>query len=335
MFTAKLLALVLAACLMALPAAAAETPVFGEQPLSGDVTGICITEAPTDGALLLGSRVVRSGDVLTAQQVGQMTFTGEAGSLAYLPVFQEGLGESTVVTFGKRRQSPIAEDSAVETYQNLPITGKLQASGDDLTFTITRSCKRGTVELGEDGTFTYTPRKNKIGIDSFTYTATSNGETSREATVTITILKPNDSTQYTDTQGLDCRFTAEWLKNTGIFTGETIGEHCCFQPEKYVTRGEFVTMLVKALDLPVDEDLTTTGYPDDLPQWLQPYLAAALRAGLTTGDKETFGAGESITVAQAQAMAQSDLPAAETTSPDLPLTRAQAAKILYEAHSNQ
>ena len=65
-----------------------------------------------------------------------------------------------------------------------------------------------------DGSFIYTPKKNKVGVDSFTYTATdASGKVSREATVTIQILKPTDARQYTDTVGLDCRFEAEWLKN--------------------------------------------------------------------------------------------------------------------------
>ena len=45
----------------------------------------------------------------------------------------------------------------------------------------------------------------------FTYTATDPaGNVSREATVTVDILKPTDARQYTDTVGQECRFAAEW-----------------------------------------------------------------------------------------------------------------------------
>ena len=64
-------------------------------------------------------------------------------------------------------------------------------------------------------------------------------------------MKPTNPKQYTDTVGTDCRFTAEWMKNTGLFIGEQVGGAACFQPDKTVSRGEFVTMLVKALDLKV------------------------------------------------------------------------------------
>ena len=207
----------------------------------------------------------------------------------------------------------MAEDSAIETYKNLPNEGKLSAvdpEGEPLKYTLMRQPKRGTVEIREDGTFVYTPKKNKVGVDSFTYTATDPaGKVSREATVTVQILKPTDARQYTDTVGQSCRFAAEWMRNTGLFVGERIGGQDCFQPEKTVSRGEFVAMMVKALDIPL-EDAQISAVPEDTPQWLKPYLAATLRAGLTAGlDNETgsFGADMPITGAEAAVMLQNAL----------------------------
>lgn len=331
-----LLAVVL--CLGALPVCAEEVSCFSEGEMPEDLTGLLLRETPAEG-LMLENRVLRAGDVLTAEQMMAMTYGGSQTELEYLPIFADGTGEPVVLTIGKKDSAPVAEDSAIETYRNMPITGKLKVSGENLTYAVTRPCKRGTVEIGSDGTFTYTPKKNKIGIDSFTYTATNaDGKSSREATVTITILKPTDDTQYTDTQELPCRFTAQWLKNTGIFTGETIGENLCFGPEKPVTRGEFVTMLVKALDIPVDDTLRAQGYTDEIPGWLQPFLAAAQRSGLTAAlkDKETFGAEEIIQEQEAVAMIAAALDGTVETmaeleeTPESPLTRAQAAQLLYQ-----
>lgn len=165
------------------------------------------------------------------------------------------------------------------------------------------------MEVRADGTFVYTPRKNKVGIDSFTFTATDPaGNVSREATVTISILKPSDATQYTDTIGSDCRFEAEWMKNTGLFVGETIGGAQCFREGQSVTKGEFLTMMVKSLGIPVDENATYTGYTDEVPNWLQPYLAAAMRAGLTAGlpvsETGALGLADTVTGAEAAVMLQ-------------------------------
>ena len=43
--------------------------------------------------------------------------------------------------------------------------------------------------------------------------------------------------------------------------------------------------------------MSLTGYTDEVPEWLQPYLAAAVRSGLTVGlpNQEVFGAAEPIT----------------------------------------
>ena len=317
-----------------LPAAAAEVDCgsvycfsAGDFSADGEITGICITDLPENGAVMLGSRVLCPGDILTAGQVAQMTFSpvpSEADGSAqvgYLPIYTDRVERSAVLTIairGKEDKAPVAEDSAMETYKNLSASGKLKVSdpeGQPMTFTVIRQPRRGTVEIREDGSFTYTPKKNKIGVDSFVYTATdSAGKVSREATVTVTILKPTEAPQYTDTIGKDCRFAAEWMKHTGIFVGERIAENPCFSPDREVTRGEFVTMLVKALEIPAEEEASFTGYTDEIPLWLRPYLAAAVRSGLTAGlpDQETFGADAAITGAEAAVMLHNALDLAAT-----------------------
>ena len=386
MFRNRLLSLLAAVCCIAgltCAAAAAEVDCdsvycFSSEDFSGEspIAGICITSLPEKsvGSVMLGSRILVPGDVLTAEQASQMTFsprlteTDEAAEVGYLPIYPEGVQTAAAMTIGirgKENKPPVAEDSALETYKNLPVDGRLKVAdpeGEDVIYTVVRQPKRGSVTLQPDGSFTYTPKKNKVGIDSFTFTATdASGKTSREATVTVTILKPADSTQYTDTVGRDCRFAAEWMKNTGIFSGENVAGNPCFSPDRVLTRGEFVTMLVKTLNVPVDEALADAGYTDEIPQWLQPYLAAAVRAGLTAGlpEQQTFGAEKPITGAEAGVMLKNALGltanAAQTAAgesetaawaqealtaaaengfsleADAPLTRAGASEILYRA----
>lgn len=351
-----------------------EVYCFGEGDFTtgdAELRGICLTGLPKqkEGCLMLGDRLLRPGDVLTAQQVEEMTFvsgdleTDAAATITYLPVFSGGLaGESTMTLSirGRENKAPIAEDCAFETYKNLELTDVLKVrdpEGQEMTFSLIRPPKRGSVEVKPDGTFTYTPKKNKVGIDSFTFTATdAAGKTSREATVTVSILKPTDAAQYSDTVGRGCRFQAEWMKNTGIFVGENVGGSACFSPEQEVSRGEFVTMLVKTLKLPTDEAITETGYTD-VPQWLRPYLAAAIRSGLTTGleSDDCFYPNQPVSAEEAAAMLCSALNLAPQEQPALSadesaatareiaaqngfalpepiLTREEAAKVLYQAN---
>ena len=314
------------AAALCLPAQAAEVDCDSVYCFTGadfqeEVVGICVTDLPDPaaGTVLLGTRVVRAGDILTAQQLSKLTFSplwteeDRDAVVTYLPIFENRVDQEATMTIaihGKQDKAPIAEDSALETYKNLENTGRLKVTdpeGETLTFTVTRGPKRGTLDLKEDGTFTYTPKKNKVGVDSFTYTATDPaGNVSREATVTIQIVKPTDAAMYTDTAGTDCRFTAEWLKNTGIFAGEQLGDDCCFSPERAVTRGEFLAMTMKALGIEADRQAESTGFVDECPAWLQPYLAAAQRSGLVRGyATETgaeFRANQPITGAEAAAM---------------------------------
>lgn len=312
-----------------------------------DLVGICLTHIPRDkGSLCLGSRSLRPGDVLTAQQLSQLTFsplptvTDQTAQVEFLPIFSDRVAEPEILTVsirGREDRPPVAEDSCLETYKNLSNSALFKATDPEcqkLSFTLVRQPRRGTLEIHDDGTFTYTPKKNKVGVDSFTYTATDPaGNVSREATVTVTILKPTDTAQYTDTQGRQCRFEAEWMRHTGIFAGETVGQAKCFSPDREVTRGEFVTMLVKALDLPTDQALTYTGYDDQVPAWLQPYLAAAVRAGLTVGleDSGVFDAGRVLTESEAALLLQDTLSVSFSPQPDTALTREVAAQLLYQA----
>ena len=386
MFTRKLLCLLLAICVLTGSAAitmAAEVTCdsaycFSDADFTTDekapLTGICVLSLPESntGTMLLGTRVVQPGDILTAQQVAQLTFvplrteTDTEASMTYLPVYADYVAPSAVMTLsirGKADKSPVAEDFALETYKNLPNDGMLKVKdpeGHTMTYTVTRQPRRGDLVIREDGTFTYTPKKNKVGTDSFTYTATDPaGNVSREATVTIQILKPTSAPQYSDTLGNECRFEAEWMKNTGIFAGETLGDDTCFQPEKPVTGGEFLTMLIRALDIPTDSQVYAAVDPE-APVWLKPYLAAAVRSGLTAGLPENFSHSESITGGQAAVILQNalDLPIRTAATgrqgkSDVPawadaslqalqengialetealLTRAQAAVILYQA----
>jgi hypothetical protein len=292
-----------------------------EEPLRG----ICIMELPETkaGTVMLGSRVLQPGDILTAEQLTQMTFlplrtqVDQDAVVTYLPIYENRVAKASTMTIairGKEDKAPVAEDSAIETYKNLPNEAKLKVSdpeGQQLTYTLVRGPKRGTVELREDGSFTYTPKKNKVGVDSFTFTATDPaGNVSRTATVTIQILKPTDSKQYTDTVGHPCRFEAEWMRNTGLFVGEKIGGKECFYPDKEVSRGEFLAMMIQSLDIPVEE-VSYTGIPEDTPDWLKPYLAAALRSGLIAGwpseESGSFLADQAITGAEAAVMLQNAL----------------------------
>ncbi len=371
-----LLAAVACMCALVLPGIAAEVDsdtvycfTSGDFSASSDpLMGVCITSLPepASGTVMLGTRIIQPGDILTAQQLTQMTFCpvrsqeDAVATVGYLPIYDDRVEQNAELTIsirGKQDKAPTAKDVTLETYKNVPNEGKLKASDPEkqvLTYTVTRQPRRGDVVVQEDGRFTYTPKKNKVGVDSFTYTATDPaGNVSKEATVTVKILKPTEAALYQDTVGLDCRFEAEWLRNTGLFSGEQVGGQLCFRPEKPVSKGEFTAMLLESLNAPVEQQSAYTELAQDAPQWLRPYLAAAVRSGLLTGLAETFEADQPITGQEAAVMLQNALDlatetmASEDLSPqelalavinengfsltaDQTLTRADCAILLYQ-----
>ncbi len=289
--------------------------------------GVFLTAVPTSdvATLSLGNRQLLPGDVVSVESLANLTLTAGADShqeaeLCYLPIYSSGIGtdQAVVMTLGtKENQPPVAKDSVFETYKNVANDGKLDVvdvEEDALTFQITKEPKRGAVEIQVDGTFTYTPNNNKVGEDSFTYTATDeSGNVSNEATVSVDIGKPIDKLTYGDMIGDTDEFEALWLRNQRLFVGESIGGTVCFNPDKSVTRGEFVVMMSKLTGINPDDVQLTSGFADedDTPVWMQPYVVSALRAGIingvTTEAGLEFQPSANLTGAEAAVMLQNTL----------------------------
>jgi len=78
------------------------------------------------------------------------------------------------------------------------LANDLDPQGADLAAALITGPSHGTLTLGDDGAFSYTPEVNFNGTDWFTYTASNGTEESSEATVTITIRPVNDEPVVVD-----------------------------------------------------------------------------------------------------------------------------------------
>ena len=362
-FSLTLLALLLCSAL-ALPvwadvAAEAELPeegvyCFTQEELAGReaLAGVFLTATPDgDRALVrLGSRILQAGDAVARADLSKLRVEPLAGGdavVTFLP-FEEGrLGEETALTFHFENvtdEAPTAKAAKLETWRNLPNTGTLQGTGKGtLTFRLEDRPRRGVVELDPDGSFTYTPRKNKVGEDSFTFTVTDEtGSVSAPATVRVTIRKPSDAQTFADLDR-DQQFTALWMRETGLFGGEIISDRLSFGPERTVTRGEFLAMVMDLAGIDPEIGLQVTCFADseEAAPWLRPYLASALRRGFIDGEQGPgglfFRPNDPITVSEAAALTarvlgtDAALPVSLTDVPDRQLRRKDAADMLYSA----
>ena len=366
--TAALLALFALSGSLALPAAAQVRTVdptaqfcFSQDDFtSAAADGIFLTSVPQEtlATVRYGSRVLKAGDALPTEALGDLTLeakcvTAQEVTIGYCTLSDgvlSGVQELTLSILPKEDQPPTAEDGSLETYKNIAGSGTLSAAdpeGKPLTYNLVKEPKRGSVELHEDGTFTYTPDKNKVGKDSFTYTVTdSGGNTSQEAKISIEIRKPTDKATYADMDGDPDAFYAMWLKEAGLFTGATVGGNLCFEPEKTVSRGEFLVMVMKLVDAQADETGLTSGFSDEAatPVWLQPYIVSALGSGMISGvsseDGVVFRPEAALSRAEAAVMLQNvlQLPAptaktvfSETDAAAVPAWAADATAALSAA----
>ncbi len=148
-------------------------------------------------ALLAGSPAVDAGNPQSTLAVDQRRqarpFDGDGDSVARIDI---GAFEAQTVL----HQRPLAVDDTYTTNEDdaltTPAPGVLQndsdPAGGTLTAEIVRQAAHGVVTLAADGSFTYTPRGDYHGLDSFIYRAFNGTAYSEQATVTLTVNPVND-----------------------------------------------------------------------------------------------------------------------------------------------
>ena len=254
-----------------------------------DVTldSFVLTSLPDPGAgmLKLGDDDLAVGDTVSMNAVAGMKFCPLSipvvadTSFTFTPVFSDGLtGQDVTVSLyllAGENSAPIAENLELTTYKNVAVNSQFAAvdpEGDLVTYQLISKPARGQVSFSDDGSgaFCYTPYENKTGKDSFTYVAVDSvGNTSKEATVKITISKAKTKVAYADMAGVASHKAAIRLAEEGVFVGECMDGVYYFQPDLPVTRDQFVAMAMSAAGLDALDDITVTGFSDDsaIPTW--------------------------------------------------------------------
>ena len=239
--------------------------------------------------------------------------------------------------------APTAENLQIDTYRNTSVGGALKATdpeGERVTFTLTTEPMKGTVELKEDGTFTYTPNENKRGKDYFGYKAAdAEGNVSQEATVIIRIKKQKTDVVYDDMSGRAEGRDAVLLAESGVFTGQCVAGHWLFDPERAVDRDEFLAMCLAAQGAPTLQSVMSTGFGDDeaIEVWAKSYVSTAHMhgtvQGYSDGKRVVFDAERPITHAEAAVLLNRMLAPEEvsfTTSEAVPAWAEQAVANLTD-----
>ena len=285
--------------------------------------GVLLTEVPQAeiGHVYLGSRRLQPGDALNSDTFARVRFEptceGDVtAELCWIPVFADSASTeaSLLIEIGNGKNiAPTAENGTLETYRNIPIDGKIRFSDPDdeeLNFALSKEPKRGKVSINSDGSYIYTPEKNKVGKDSFTVLITDSAGNAAEAEIKVTIIKPTDKTTFADLEGDPDQYVAMWLREEGVYAGQTMSGTLLFQPDQPVSRGEFLVMAMNLLNIKPTDQILSTGFADetDTPAWMRPYLVTALRNGFISGVNSPEGLcfrhDAAITQAEAAVMLQ-------------------------------
>ncbi|MQR87271.1 tandem-95 repeat protein, partial [Bacillus megaterium] len=139
------------------------------------------------------------------------------GSFVYLPNFnyvgsdlftvivEDSTGltaTSTInVTVIDVNSAPITSDVNLQTLENIAVNGQVTAIDPDsnlLTFSLSGTPFNGVAVVNDDGTFTYTPNVNFVGLDSFTVEVRDSRGASAQSLVTINVIRINQPPIVTD-----------------------------------------------------------------------------------------------------------------------------------------
>lgn len=288
-----------------------------------DFDSVTITKIPptTEGSLLLAGRRVSEGMTIRRKNLGALVFipsdkdVKESSFKFKISPYADGNELEFKLKFtDKINYEPELEDASptsILTQRDITIYGKMKANdneGDEITYKVVAYPKYGTLEVldAKNGEFRYTPLKGYVGEDEFSYVARDTwGNYSVPGKINVNVSARLSEIEYRDMKNNESYNAAVALSAMGIMDGKILGDGVYFMPEESVSRAEFVSMVMKALDIKADTTVTESFFDDNayIPTGLVSYIGTAERIGLITGKFENgrliFAPNESITSSEA------------------------------------
>ncbi|QAR33327.1 retention module-containing protein [Geovibrio thiophilus] len=155
-----------------------------------------------DDLTIIGVGSAVNGEVVLNDD-GSVTFTPDAdynGPAQFEYTISDGNGgEDTATVYlvvSPVNDAPVAADDEISLDEGDVFEGALpeafDADGDDVSYSLKTPAGNGTVEINEDGSYTYTPNDDFSGEDSFEYTVDDGNGGTNSYTVSITVNDTND-----------------------------------------------------------------------------------------------------------------------------------------------
>ena len=300
---------------IAFDAAFFDNAVRGEQ-----LSAITVTALPdlTAGELLLGEGEVSVGQRIDRDNLAYLRYIPTNGakntSFCFVPQTESGAHcyelRCQLMQYEGVNCCPAATGSvtAVSTHASLGVSGTLSAEdadGDSLVFEVLEYPVNGTLTLdAKTGDFSYRPVGNFHGEDGFSWRVQDvYGAYSEPARVEITVRELATGYLFSDIENDRIHSAALLVGERGLMSGEKMGGKHYFHPERALSRGAFVAILLEAAEIKAP-DAEDTGFTDneDIPRGMRGAVKYAKEQGWL-GEDTVFRPHDAITRAEAAAIA--------------------------------
>ena len=264
---------------------------------------IVITQVPPslDGELRVGNTVISKGQTISASSLSLLSFvpsnSGVTQSSFRFRTDNSGYDIACELYMLDRANSAPTLCYAssvslnVSTHRNVSLYGNLACfdpDADEVFIEIVRYPESGVLTLLDkySGDYVYTPNENYAGKDSFCYVARDKyGNYSASAEVKLEVNKLKTTVSFDDMKSSAYYNAALTMVEEGIMSGTQVGSDTYFYPDRAVTRGEFVVMLMHSLGIKDVSASASTPFVDndEIPAQMRGYIAAAYSLGYVKG----------------------------------------------------
>lgn len=280
--------------------------VIKNTPKNGTLVGASETVPAESFDFIIEDAPLKGSVNVTNVKTGEFTytpFTDQVGAdtfkfkIVYAP-YESALGTVTVDIADLPESNPLsAGDLNITTQKNTPKTGMLLGSSSDnppqsFDYMIVTAPTKGSVDVTniKTGAFTYTPHTDQLGADTFTYKIVFSPYESAHATVTVNIEESSIPVfPYADMQGHWAAQIAARLADEDIIIGEKNGDKYYYNPDKQLTRGDFLLMMAAVMgedNLPEPDPSFKFADDSSIPYWLKDIAYRAHEAKVISGISE-------------------------------------------------